>query len=117
MGVQGRRSCWVYDRRDRHRAPALPSSIPTPPSLRSRRLPARLLAVVLSLALAGAPPATFAQVDNLPRLGDAGAEELSPAAERRLGEAIMRDPDFIRGKYDTSFVGKIIESGVARLRR
>jgi acetyl-CoA carboxylase biotin carboxylase subunit len=32
-------------------------------------------------------------------------------------EAIMRDPDFIRGKYDTSFVGKIIESGVARLRR
>ncbi len=32
-------------------------------------------------------------------------------------EAIMRDPDFIRGKYSTSFVGKIIESGVAKLRR
>ena len=32
-------------------------------------------------------------------------------------EAIMRDPDFIRGKYDTSFVGKIIESGVAKLRQ
>jgi biotin carboxylase len=31
-------------------------------------------------------------------------------------EAIMRDPDFVRGKYDTSFVGKIIESGVAKLR-
>ena len=32
-------------------------------------------------------------------------------------EAIMRDPDFIRGKYDTSFVGKIIDSGVAKLRQ
>ncbi|MES2572889.1 MAG: acetyl-CoA carboxylase biotin carboxylase subunit, partial [Verrucomicrobiota bacterium] len=32
-------------------------------------------------------------------------------------EAILRDPDFVRGKYDTSFVGKIIESGVAKLRR
>jgi biotin carboxylase len=32
-------------------------------------------------------------------------------------EAIMRDPDFIRGKYDTSFVGRIIESGVAKFGR
>ncbi len=32
-------------------------------------------------------------------------------------ESIMRDPDFIRGKYDTGFVGKLIESGVAKLRR
>ncbi len=69
----------------------MPTSIPTPPSLRPRRLPARLLAVALSLALAGAPSVTVAQADNLPRLGDAGGEELSPAAERRLGEAIMRD--------------------------
>jgi acetyl-CoA carboxylase biotin carboxylase subunit len=28
-------------------------------------------------------------------------------------EAIMRDPDFVRGKYNTGFVGKIIESRVA----
>lgn len=28
---------------------------------------------------------------NLPRLGDAAADELSPATERRIGEAIMRD--------------------------
>jgi acetyl-CoA carboxylase, biotin carboxylase subunit len=34
-----------------------------------------------------------------------------------LHEAIMRDPDFVRGKYDTSFVGKFLESGIARLRR
>jgi acetyl-CoA carboxylase biotin carboxylase subunit len=28
-------------------------------------------------------------------------------------EAIMRDPDFVRGKYNTGFVNKIIESRVA----
>ncbi len=32
-----------------------------------------------------------AVTDNLPRLGDAGGEELSAGAERRLGETIMRD--------------------------
>ena len=32
-------------------------------------------------------------------------------------EAIMRDPDFIRGKYDTNFVAGIIESGVAKFGR
>jgi acetyl-CoA carboxylase biotin carboxylase subunit len=32
-------------------------------------------------------------------------------------EAIMRDPDFIRGKYNTGFVGKIIESRVAEFSR
>ena len=49
------------------------------------------IASLLALALgAGAPPAR-SQADNLPRLGDAGGEDLSPAAERRLGEAIMRE--------------------------
>ncbi|MFP5461627.1 MAG: M48 family metalloprotease [Gammaproteobacteria bacterium] len=51
----------------------------------------RALCVALVLALGLAPPAALAQADNLPRLGDAGAEDLSPAAERRLGERIMRD--------------------------
>ncbi len=46
-------------------------------------------ALVASL-VTGASPA-LAQIDNLPRLGDAAAEDLSPAAERRLGEAIMRE--------------------------
>jgi acetyl-CoA carboxylase biotin carboxylase subunit len=32
-------------------------------------------------------------------------------------EAIMRDPDFLRGKYNTGFVGKIIESRVAEFAR
>jgi acetyl-CoA carboxylase biotin carboxylase subunit len=34
-----------------------------------------------------------------------------------LHQAIMRDPDFVRGKYDTSFVGKFLESGVTKLRQ
>ncbi|HPU52493.1 MAG TPA: M48 family metalloprotease, partial [Burkholderiaceae bacterium] len=59
-----------------------------------RRCISALLVVVLAVTspLAGSqsePPA--ASADNLPRLGDAGGEELSPAAERRLGETIMRD--------------------------
>ena len=29
-------------------------------------------------------------------------------------EAIMRDPDFVRGKYNTGFVQKIIDSRVAQ---
>ncbi len=33
-----------------------------------------------------------------------------------LHDAIMRDPDFVRGKYDTGFVGKFLESGITRLR-
>jgi acetyl-CoA carboxylase biotin carboxylase subunit len=31
-------------------------------------------------------------------------------------EAIMRDPDFVRGKYNTGFVGNIITSRVAEFR-
>jgi len=59
---------------------------------RSSRRPrrGRSLAVLLAGALALAPPPALAQVDNLPRLGDAISDELSPLAERRLGESIMR---------------------------
>lgn len=59
----------------------------------------RAVALLLALLLAFAPmrPA-LAQASNLPRLGDAAADELSPAFERRLGEQIMheirRDPDY-----------------------
>jgi acetyl-CoA carboxylase biotin carboxylase subunit len=31
-------------------------------------------------------------------------------------DAILRDPDFVRGKYDTGFVARFLESGVAKLR-
>ena len=43
------------------------------------------------MALASAPLPSLPQADNLPRLGEAGGDELSPAAERRLGDQIMRD--------------------------
>ncbi|HYF57426.1 MAG TPA: M48 family metalloprotease [Burkholderiaceae bacterium] len=53
---------------------------------------ARALAALVASVLALAPPAASAQVaDNLPRLGDPAGEELSPQAERRLGESIMRE--------------------------
>ena len=71
---------------------------------RSRHVPGlarRLIVAVLSLALAaptGVAPAR-AQAPNLPSLGDVAADDLSPANERRIGEAIMRqarsDPAYL----------------------
>jgi predicted Zn-dependent protease len=47
-------------------------------------------ALLLAAALAAGQPAAMAQIDNLPKLGDAFGDELSPQAERRLGDSIMR---------------------------
>jgi predicted Zn-dependent protease len=58
------------------------------PSRRPRS--GRCLAVLLAGVLTLAPPQALAQIDNLPRLGDATSDELSPLAERRLGDSIMR---------------------------
>jgi predicted Zn-dependent protease len=62
-----------------------------------RRL--RSIAALLAAALALGPPAALAQIENLPRLGDASGDELSPQSERRLGESIMRqvrrDPAYL----------------------
>ncbi len=52
-------------------------------------LPTRCMAGLLAALLALAPPLASAQIDNLPRLGDAGADELSPTMERRIGESIV----------------------------
>ncbi len=57
----------------------------------TRCLFSRCLAAVLAGVLALAPPFAVAQVDNLPRLGDASADELSPTMERRIGESIVRE--------------------------
>ncbi len=59
------------------------------PQLPIARFSTRCVAGLLAAALAFAPPLAHAQVDNLPRLGDAGADELSPAMERRIGESIV----------------------------
>jgi len=62
---------------------------------RSSRIPRgalrRALVLALAASLAAGAPGARAQADNLPRLGDASSEDLTPAAERRLGEAIMRE--------------------------
>jgi predicted Zn-dependent protease len=62
--------------------------MPTP--LRPAGLRARGVAAALAAALALGPVPVAAQIDNLPRLGDPSADDLSPQAERRLGESIMR---------------------------
>ena len=51
----------------------------------------RCLAALLAGALSLAAPCARAQVDNLPRLGDASADEMTPATERRIGESIVRE--------------------------
>ena len=48
-----------------------------------------LLALPMALTLVLAPIPVAAQADRLPDLGSAGGDELTPSAERRLGEAIM----------------------------
>jgi len=47
----------------------------------------RTFVVLVVAFVLNAPPA-FSQAIDLPSLGDAGSEELSPATERRLGEQI-----------------------------
>ncbi|HEU0202867.1 MAG TPA: M48 family metalloprotease [Burkholderiaceae bacterium] len=57
-----------------------------------------VLAVAMTLTAPVAPPA-FAQSQELPSLGDVAGDDLSPANERKLGEAIMRqvwrDPAYL----------------------
>jgi predicted Zn-dependent protease len=65
-----------------------------------RRAP-RAFALLCAAALALSAPAALAQSrptnTNLPTLGDAAREDLSPVLERKLGEEIMRD---IRRDHD-----------------
>jgi len=67
-----------------------------------------LLAFVLAAPVA--QPAR-AQSIELPSLGDAGAEELSPAQERRIGEQIMaqirRDPDYLSDPECTQYINHL----------
>jgi predicted Zn-dependent protease len=62
---------------------------PSPP--RSRRLVAALVALALTAAPVAPPPlVAAAAAQSLPDLGDAAQVGFSPAQERKLGEAIMR---------------------------
>ncbi len=81
-----------------------------------------MLAGVLSAVLAATPASTVAQLDRLPDLGAASGDELSGAAERRLGESIMRelradgtvwdDAEFT--EYLNRFAARLIATGPAR---
>jgi predicted Zn-dependent protease len=60
----------------------------------AHRFPRRLLAALLSSLLIAAPNGqaqSSSATPNLPTLGDASREDLSPVMERRLGEEIMHD--------------------------
>ena len=70
----------------------------------------RLLVVLLVAFALNAPP-TLAQSIDLPSLGDAGSEELSPATERRLGEQIMlevrRDPSYLADTETSEYLNHL----------
>jgi predicted Zn-dependent protease len=80
--------------------------------LRTCRRCSRSLIVVLGLSVL---PAGLAQspADHLPRLGDPSGDDLSPQAERQLGESIMRqirrDPSYLDDAEAVDFVNAFVE--------
>jgi beta-barrel assembly-enhancing protease len=70
----------------------------------------RLLVVALVSFALNAPLAR-AQSSDLPSLGEAGAEDLPPAIERRLGEQIMlqvrRDPTYLPDPESTEYLNDL----------
>ncbi len=77
-------------------------------------LASRFLSLALTAALTAQPaaiPVVRAQSQDLPSLGDAGGDDLSPGNERRLGEAIMRevrrDPDYMDDPDSTEYLNNL----------
>ncbi len=70
----------------------------------------RFFVVILVGFVLNAPP-VLAQSIDLPSLGDAGSEELPPAAERKLGEQIMlevrRDPDYLSDTETSEYLNHL----------
>ena len=70
----------------------------------------RVCAALLAATLALAPVPAATQIDNLPKLGDPSGDELSPQAERRLGESIMRqvrrDPSYLDDADLTDYLNR-----------
>ena len=77
---------------------------------------------MLSAAPAPPGPRALAAAPELPTLGEAAADDLSPANERRLGEAIMRqaarDPTYLAdpdaGEYLNSIGYELVATSPAR---
>ena len=68
-----------------------------------------LVVALVSFALNA--PLALAQPPELPALGEAGADELPPAMERRLGEQIMlevrRDPEYLPDPESTEYLNNL----------
>jgi predicted Zn-dependent protease len=90
----------------------------TPPEPSKARPRLRWLAATLALAWplgigvhAQSLPGNGASASNLPALGDAAAQELSPTAERRLGDRIMRsilrDPDVVDDPLVLEYIDQV----------
>jgi beta-barrel assembly-enhancing protease len=63
------------------------------------------------MALSAPPMVAPALANELPALGEAGADDLSPANERKLGESIMReiyaDPSYLPDPDTTEYLNKL----------
>ncbi|MFM2067142.1 MAG: hypothetical protein RLZZ584_2051 [Pseudomonadota bacterium] len=86
--------------------------------------PSRLLALLLALTQLVTPmllPAPAAAASALPALGDAASDDLTVAAEKRLGERIMleirRDPDVIDDPLLVDYVARTFAPLVASARQ
>lgn len=86
---------------------------PRPGALRKAAL--RASSALVALALSATPPQALSQADNLPRLGEAASDELSPVAERRLGEQIMRELRRDASVSDDVEIADYLNRVVARL--
>lgn len=77
------------------------------------------LSLLVAASIAWAPLATVAQsqapVSNLPRLGDAGADTISPDMERRIGQQIVRQMQRERAIADDPEVTDWLNAFAARL--
>jgi beta-barrel assembly-enhancing protease len=82
------------------------------PGRRWRRASVALLAC---LAVLVGPGGAVAQVDRLPDLGAASGDELSGAAERRLGESIMRELRSEGIVWDDAEMSEFLNRFAARL--
>jgi len=82
-----------------------------PPVVHVNRALFRAIALTVSMALTAPPIAAPAQTNELPALGEAGADDLSPANERKLGESIMReiyaDPSYLPDPDTTEYLNKL----------
>jgi predicted Zn-dependent protease len=74
-------------------------------------LPTLVLSAALTLTPAPAPAQVLPPANDLPTLGEAAADDLSPANERRLGESIMRqvvrDPQYLADPDATEYVNAL----------